>query len=64
MKIEEIIGLGFVLLVFILIASAGVFSDIIVAFSETMGGYGVVLGVIIVLIIILGIWQSIMGNKK
>lgn len=63
-NIGKIIALGIAIFVILLIASAGAFSDIIKSFTEAMGGYGLILGILIVLIIIVAIINVALGNRR
>lgn len=55
MRSKKIIALAIGIFLIILLAGYGVFSGIIKSFSEAMGFYGVLAGILIVLMIILGL---------
>ena len=55
MKTEGIIALAFGIFIIILIAKSGAFMEIIRGFTEAMGFYGFVAGVLLVVIIILAL---------
>ena len=54
MDIKGIIAICFGIFVVIMIALTGVFSEIIKGFTSAMGGYGFIIGVLIVIAIIAG----------
>ena len=59
MNSKQIMALVFGVFVILLIASTGAFSEIIKGFSSALGDYGIVIGFLIVILIILmcfGIW--------
>jgi len=55
MSPKKIIAIGFGIFVIILIASTGAFSEIIKGFTNVMGVYGFIIGVLIVITLIVGL---------
>lgn len=55
MKNKGIVAICFGIFVVLLIASTGAFSEIIKGFTSAMGIYGLIIGVLIVLAVIVGL---------
>lgn len=55
MDIKEIVAIGFGIFVVLLIAATGAFSEIIKGFTSAMGVYGLIIGVLIVIVIIVAL---------
>ena len=55
MDIKGIIAICFGIFVVIMIALTGAFSEIIKGFTSAMGGYGFIIGILIVIAIIAGL---------
>lgn len=62
MDIKEIIAICFGIFVVVMIALTGAFSEIIKGFTSAMGGYGFIIGVLIVLAIIVALLG--IGGKR
>jgi len=63
MEIKGIVAICFGIFVVIMIALTGAFSEIIKGFTEAMGIYGFVIGVLIVVSIIVGL-ISVGGRRR
>lgn len=64
MKTKQIIALAFGIIVVLLIASTGAFTEIIEGFANVMGFYGLIAGVFLVLIIVIAVWQAVRGGMR
>jgi len=62
MDIKGIIAICFGIFVVIMIALTGAFSEIIKGFTSAMGFYGLIIGILIVLAIIVGLLGA--GGRK
>jgi di/tricarboxylate transporter len=63
MDIKGIVAICFGIFVVLLIASTGAFTEIIKGFTSVMGFYGVIIGVLIVIALIIG-FLGIGGKKR
>ncbi len=62
MGLEKLLIVGIGIFAIILLAKSGIFSGIIKGFTQMMGGYGFIIGIAIVLIIVCGL-LGLKGGK-